>query len=101
MVQLADGAWYGVSANNGAALAGKTHDEAVQALAAENGGLRKVATGQDLLDNQDLWAKQIWARSADGALVKGFAFQYMQDPMSIYANSPAVGEHTETILRDI
>jgi len=101
MVQLADGAWYGVSANNGAALAGKTYDEATQVLAAENGGLRKVATGQDLLDDQDLWAKQIWARSADGALVKGFAFQYVQDPMSIYANSPAVGEHTETILRDI
>ena len=37
----------------------------------------------------------VFAHSPDGAMVKGFPFQFMANPMSIRLNSPLVGEHTE------
>lgn len=94
MLQLSDGAWYGVSGVDVDAVKNLSPAEAKAYCAAHGGGLRKVASGQDLLDDAALWDKQIWQRSADGALVKGFPFQYVQRPMTIYANSPKVGEHT-------
>lgn len=98
MVQLADGHWYGTSGQNTDSLAGKSINDARAYIEAQGGGLRKVMSGQDLLDNEALWERQIWQRSADGALVKGFPFQYVNTPMTIYANSPKVGEHTQQIL---
>lgn len=103
IVQLADGEWYAASAKglDAAALATMDAAEAGAHLDAQGGGLRKVASGQDLLDDKSLWDKQIWQTSADGALVKGFAFQYAAQPMTIYANSPEVGEHTDAILSSL
>ncbi|MEM9621840.1 MAG: CoA transferase [Pseudomonadota bacterium] len=37
----------------------------------------------------------VFARSPDGAMVKGFPFQFARQPMTIRLNSPDVGEHTE------
>ena len=95
MVKLADGHWYGVSRSDADTLSGLSPAEAQALVATQDGGIRKVASGQDLLDDKDLWDKQIWMRSSDGALVKGFPFQYVTQPMTIYANSPKVGEHSE------
>ena len=98
MVKLADGHWYGVSGADASALAGMTAAQAADHVAAQGGGIRKVAAGQDLLDDPSLWDRQIWQTAADGAMVKGFAFQYSNSPMTIYAHSPAIGEHTNSIL---
>ena len=98
MVKLADGHWYGVSRSNADALSGLSPAEAQVLVAAQGGGLRKVASGQDLLDDKELWNKQIWMRSEDGALVKGFPFQYVNQPMTIYANSPKIGEHSDRFI---
>ena len=99
MMQLSDGQWYGVSGVAADALGKMSPAEAETYCATHGGGMRKVASGQDLLDDQALWEKQIWMRSQDGALVKGFPFQYVRRPMTIYANSPKVGEHTDRIIQ--
>ncbi len=41
----------------------------------------------------------IFARSPAGDLVKGFAFQFVKNPMTIRLNSPEIGEHTERFVR--
>ena len=99
MVKLSDGAWYGTSGVAADALADKSPAEAEALCTTQGGGMRKVASGQDLLDDQALWEKQIWMRSQDGALVKGFPFQYAKRPMTIYANSPTVGENTARFIQ--
>lgn len=100
IVKLADGDWYAVSgAPETVATMHRADAEAL--LRAQGGGLRKVASGQDLLDDTTLWDKQIWQKSADGAIVKGFAFQYVRQPMTIYANSPRVGEHNDEVLASL
>ena len=40
----------------------------------------------------------VFATSPNGDLVKGFPFQLLNTPLSIYRDSPMVGEHTEQIL---
>jgi crotonobetainyl-CoA:carnitine CoA-transferase CaiB-like acyl-CoA transferase len=42
-----------------------------------------------------------FARSPSGKLVKGFPFQFVEHPMSIYADSPAIGEHTAEVLSSL
>lgn len=100
MVQLADGDWYGVSGDaiDRDMLATMTAEAAQAHMRGQGGGCRKVASGQDLLDDKALWDKEIWRKSADGAMVKGFPFQYKKQPMVIYANSPRVGEHNDVLL---
>lgn len=102
MVKLADGTWVGVGGMTAEAVTQMTATmslaEAQAHCTAHGGGLRQVAAGKDLFDDKTLWDRQIWQRSADGAMVKGFPFQYIKTPMRIYANSPKVGEHTAQIL---
>ena len=38
---------------------------------------------------------EVFGESPDGAMVKGFPFQFATNPMTIRLNSPEVGEHTE------
>ena len=99
MVKLSDAQWYGVSGVSADALTKMSPAEAEAHCTALGGGIRKVASGQDLLDDKALWEKQIWMRSQDGVLVKGFPFQYVKRPMTIYANSPKVGEHTARFIQ--
>ncbi|MCG8440618.1 MAG: CoA transferase [Caulobacterales bacterium] len=75
-----------------------TSEEAVGAFIAAGGGGARCRTGFDLLRDPTLFDRQIFARSPNGALVKGFPFQLANTPMSIQADSPKVGEHTNAIF---
>ena len=55
-------------------------------------------TGADLLSAPHNLQAGTFLRSPNGALVKGFPFQLINQPMKIWADSPQVGEHTDTIL---
>ena len=114
MVQSDDGTWHGLALPDADAMteltggkdaaawaAGRSAEAIADAAEALGGGLRQVATGQKLLDDEDLWARQIWMRSPDGALVKGFPFQTDKVPLRIYADSPKLGADTGTILAEL
>ena len=72
--------------------------EAVSAFKAAGGGGAVSRSGLDLVEDRSLFDSEIFARSPNGALVKGFPFQLVRTPMTIHSNSPKVGEHTEKIL---
>ena len=44
-----------------------------------------------------------WAivRGPDGALVKGFPFQFRRTPLAVRSRAPDLGEHTEAVLSDL
>ncbi len=72
----------------------RTQDAAdlVRKLRDSGCGAAVVRSGSDMYAH---FARQdIFSRSPDGALVKGFPFQLDQHPMSVRLNSPEVGEHT-------
>lgn len=69
--------------------------EALAELAALGVGSARVLTGSEMYAADRNAAQSVFARSPDGALVKGTPFQFAETPMSIRLDSPAVGEHTE------
>lgn len=77
---------------------GRSSEAAVSAFLKAGGGGAVVRDGSDLLADQVLRDRNIFANGPNGALVKGFPFQLLKTPMTIWGNSPAVGEHTEEIL---
>ncbi len=71
---------------------------AIAGFIGAGGGAALCRDGGDLLRDQSLFDRQIFGRSPDGTLVKGFPFQLLETPMAIWGDSPEVGEHTEEIL---
>ena len=55
-------------------------------------------SGSDMYRANVTAGNDVFATSPNGDLVKGFPFQLLKTPLSIYRDSPLVGEHTEQIL---
>jgi len=71
----------------------------IQTLCAELGGAAVLSVkGQDLLKIANSDHTEVFAESPDGTFVKGFPFQLSKTPMTIWANSPKVGEHTSKFI---
>ncbi|MYE86363.1 MAG: hypothetical protein F4X31_09020, partial [Gammaproteobacteria bacterium] len=69
--------------------------DALAELAAHGVGSARVLTGSEMYAADSNAAQSVFARSPDGAMVKGAPFRFARAPMSIRLDSPAVGEHTE------
>ena len=74
---------------------------AVAAFIAAGAGGSVVHDGRDILEDEVLREQSFFATGPDGALVKGFPYQLAQNPMTIWRNSPAVGEHTNEIFNKL
>ena len=61
-------------------------------------GFTESRRGMRLTESQDQAGSCAYLRSPNGARVKGFPFQFLNHPMSIWGDSPKVGEHTVEIL---
>ncbi|MCG8443081.1 MAG: CoA transferase, partial [Caulobacterales bacterium] len=75
----------------------RTADEAAEAFVQAGGGGVRARKGDDLVNDPGYLAGEIFSRRPNGALVKGFPFQFARSPMRIWGDSPAVGEHTEEV----
>ena len=73
----------------------------VAAFLAAGGGGALSRTGFDTLADPDYRASGIFGQSPNGALVKGFPFQFTETPMTVWGNSPQVGEHTDDVLQSL
>jgi crotonobetainyl-CoA:carnitine CoA-transferase CaiB-like acyl-CoA transferase len=58
----------------------------------------KVMNGAEVLQHPVVRRGTSYALSPTGALVKGFPFQLLPQKLTIYADAPAVGEHTADIF---
>ena len=58
-------------------------------------------TSSDLASDPTNTNASIFAKSPNGALVKGFPFQLVSQPMTIWGDAPGVGEHTDEILNNL
>ena len=76
-------------------VAQRSADNAIAALAAASVGAAEVLVGSQMYAAQLASGNDVFAQSPDGALVKGFPFQFSNTPMAIALDSPEVGEHTE------
>ena len=67
---------------------------------AENveGGARIVIDGNELLNDDKLWADGIFQKTPDGFFAKGFPFQLTNSYFSINRTSPAIGQHSAECL---
>lgn len=72
-----------------------TAADLIQKLRDRNVGAAVVRSGSDMYARLTEGVVDVFARSPDGAMVKGFPFQFAQNPMTVRLNSPDVGEHTE------
>ena len=61
-------------------------------------GLTESRSGKRLVEGQKQAASEAFLRSPNGARVKGFPFQFLNHPMTVWGNSPKVGEHTTEII---
>ena len=58
----------------------------------------KANTGAEAGEEEAIKSGYAFTQTASGAMVKGFPFQFDASPMTIYEESPAMGEHTEQVL---
>ena len=58
----------------------------------------KANTGAEAAEEASIKSGQAFAKTPSGHMVKGFPFQFQKSPMTIYEESPAMGEQTEQIL---
>jgi crotonobetainyl-CoA:carnitine CoA-transferase CaiB-like acyl-CoA transferase len=116
-----DGKWLAVTIASQAesaragSLLGRGIDEASLAswiVGREAGGAAKLLrgagiaayvalNGAEMFRHPAVQTGAAFAQSPGGHLVKGFPFQFVRHPMTIYAESPAIGEHTAEILSSI
>ncbi len=79
----------------------RSAEAAVSAFLAAGGGGVVSRGGPGLFKDESLFATHIYQHSPNGALVKGFPFQLIDTPMTVWGNSPKVGEHTEQFIRPL
>ncbi len=59
----------------------------------------KANTGAEAARESAIKSGSAFAATHSGAMVKGFPFQFDASPLTIYEESPHMGEHTEHILK--
>ncbi|MHA7900474.1 MAG: CaiB/BaiF CoA-transferase family protein [Henriciella sp.] len=76
----------------------RTSREAVSSFISAGGGGAVSRTGIDMVADQTMLNTSVFGTSPNGASVKGFPFQLVDTPMTIFSNSPKVGEHTAKFI---
>ena len=59
----------------------------------------KANTGAEAAQELAIASGPAFAKTASGAMVKGFPFQFIKAPLQIYEESPSMGEHTEAVVQ--
>ena len=73
-------------------------DDAVSMLRSKGIGAAIVLAGSEMYLANAARGNDVFVRSPNGDLVKGFPFQLQRSPMNIHRDSPAVGEHSSQVL---
>lgn len=73
-------------------------DRAAKMLREAGIAAMKVMNGAEVLQHPVVGRGSAYALTPHGALVKGFPFQLVPQKMTIYAEAPAIGEHTTEIF---
>ena len=79
-------------------LAGRTLQECGEPMPTSSIIIAPSRRGVQLTTSQKESGLDTFLRSPNGARVKGFPFQFTSNPMTIWGDSPNVGEHTDQIL---
>lgn len=108
MLACADGRWLGVTIDAdddttdldalATTVAALGVDDAVATLRARGFGAAKVSYGSELLEHPTLERARAFVDSPSGRLVKGFPFTLVRGNQHVWADAPAVGEHTDRYL---
>ncbi len=79
-------------------LANLESADAIAKLRASGVAAFKANTGAEAAEEPAIQSGTAFAETGSGAMVKGFPFQFEATPLTIYEESPRMGEHTEHIL---
>ena len=78
-------------------LADQTSHAAIEMLRPLGIAVFKANTGAEAAEEPSIKAGHAFTETASGQMVKGFPFQFKNNPLTIYEESPAMGEHTDQI----
>ena len=76
----------------------QSQEDVVEIKAGSPIGIVASRGGKQLIESQKQANSCAYLKSPNGARVKGFPFQLINHPMSIWADSPRIGEHTSEFL---
>ena len=103
-----DGKWLAVSANKtdlppqltnvADAISDMNADEVIALLKDRALPFALSEKGEHVYRSASMNAGASFATSPSGEMVKGFPFQFDEDPMTIYRDSPMLGEHNDEVL---
>ena len=80
-------------------LAGKDSQSAIASLRRIGIAAFRANTGSEAAEAPSITSGEAFSNTPSGKMVKGFPFQFAHSPLSIYAESPGMGEHTDELLR--
>ena len=108
MYRCSDGRWVslGDDAAQKLALNGDLHvwtsklsaDEVVEKSRRAGVVAAKALYGSEMYAHPTIEKEGVFCKRPDGTLVKGFPFQFLKSPMTIWGNAPKVGEHTDLFV---
>ena len=79
-------------------LAQRSARQATDALRALKLAVFKANTGAEAAEQPLIKSGSAFSTTQQGAMVKGFPFQFDVSPMRIYEESPGMGEHTDRVI---
>jgi len=80
-------------------LGSRTSNDATAQLRVLGLAVFKANTGAEAAQELAIASGPVFAKTASGAMVKGFPFQFIKAPLQIYEESPSMGEHTEAVVQ--
>lgn len=82
-------------------IAGLTRDEAAGALAAKGIAAAPVLDGAEVLAERGSRWRDALSEGPEGRLAKGFPFQLVHSPLTVFADAPHVGQDTARVLGEV
>ena len=79
-------------------LADRTSHVAIELLRPLGVAVFKANTGAEAAEEPLIKAGYAFTETVSGQMVKGFPFQFKNNPLTIYEESPSMGEHTDQII---
>ena len=79
----------------------KKSDEVTAILRLAGIGAVMALDGKEVYEKTNIQAKNAFLKTSKGILVKGFPFELVETPMTIWGESPKVGEHTSQFLKAV
>jgi crotonobetainyl-CoA:carnitine CoA-transferase CaiB-like acyl-CoA transferase len=76
----------------------RSHEIAESDLLAAGCGAARCMDGKGMYELERTQATETFQHTQSGALVKGFPFQFLGNPMKVWCEAPAIGQHNDRFV---